>query len=120
MQPQITVALALAEGASIVTESIFENRFKYVEELRRMGADIRVERNVAVVDGIERFSGASISAPDLRAGAALVIAALQADGVSSIEGIGYIKRGYEDFERKISELGGMIKYINDPNIAEYE
>ena len=82
MQPQIAVTLALAEGASIVTESIFENRFKYVEELRRMGAEVRVERNVAVIDGIERFSGASISAPDLRAGAALVIAALQADALS--------------------------------------
>ena len=119
MQPQIAVTLALAEGASIVTESIFENRFKYVEELRRMGAEIRVERNVAVIDGIERFSGASISAPDLRAGAALVIAALQADGISSIDGIGYIKRGYEDFEKKITALGGKIKYINDPNITEY-
>ena len=119
MQPQITVALGLAEGASIVTESIFENRFKYVEELRRMGADIRVERNVAVVDGIERYSGASLSAPDLRAGAALVIAALQADGISNIDGIGYIKRGYEDFEKKIAALGGRIKYINDPNVTEY-
>ena len=119
MQPQIAVTLALAEGASIVTESIFENRFKYVEELRRMGAEVRVERNVAVIDGIERFSGASISAPDLRAGAALVIAALQADGISSIDGIGYIKRGYEDFEKKITALGGKIKYINDPNITEY-
>lgn len=119
MQPQITVALALAEGASIVTESVFENRFKYVEELRRMGAEIRVERNVAVIDGIDRFSGASISAPDLRAGAALVIAALQADGISCIDGIGYIKRGYEDFDKKISALGGKIKYINDPNLTEY-
>ena len=119
MQPQITVALGLAEGASIVTESIFENRFKYVEELRRMGADIRVERNVAVVDGIERYSGASLSAPDLRAGAALVIAALQADGISNIDGIGYIKRGYEEFEKKIAALGGKIKYINDPNVTEY-
>lgn len=119
MQPQITVALALAEGASIVTESVFENRFKYVEELRRMGAEIRVERNVAVIDGIDRFSGASISAPDLRAGAALVIAALQADGISCIDGIGYIKRGYEDFDKKISALGGKIKYLNDPNLTEY-
>lgn len=84
-----------------------------------MGAEVRVERNVAVIDGIERFSGASISAPDLRAGAALVIAALQADGISSIDGIGYIKRGYEDFEKKITALGGKIKYINDPNITEY-
>ena len=119
MQPQITVALALAEGASIVTESVFENRFKYVEELSRMGGVIRVERNVAVVDGIERFSGAAISAPDLRAGAALVIAALQAEGVTRIDGVGYIKRGYENFDKKIAALGGKIEYINDPNTAEY-
>ena len=110
MQPQITVALALAEGASIVTESIFENRFKYVEELIRMGADIRVERNVAVVDGISAFSGASISAPDLRAGAALVIAGLSAEGITRIDGVGYIKRGYEDFDKKIAALGGKIEY----------
>ncbi|MDO4961022.1 MAG: UDP-N-acetylglucosamine 1-carboxyvinyltransferase [Eubacteriales bacterium] len=119
MQPQITVALALAEGASIVTESVFENRFKYVDELGRMGADIRVERNVAVVDGIKRFSGTSISAPDLRAGAALVIAALQAEGVTHIDGIGFIKRGYEEFDKKIRALGGVIEYINDPNKSEY-
>ena len=74
-----------------------------------MGADIRVERNVAVVDGIERFSGASISAPDLRAGAALVIAALQAEGTSVIDGIGYIRRGYENFDKKIAALGGNIE-----------
>jgi UDP-N-acetylglucosamine 1-carboxyvinyltransferase len=119
MQSQITVALALAEGASIVTESIFENRFKYVEELSRMGARIRVERNVAVVDGIARFSGASISAPDLRAGAALVIAGLAADGITRIDGVGYIRRGYEDFDRKIAAIGGQIEYINDPGRAEY-
>ena len=89
------------------------------EELSRMGGVIRVERNVAVVDGIERFSGAAISAPDLRAGAALVIAALQAEGVTRIDGVGYIKRGYENFDKKIAALGGKIEYINDPNTAEY-
>ena len=111
MQPQITVALALAEGTSVVTESIFENRFKYVEELARMGARIRVQGNVAVVDGIRGFTGATVSAPDLRAGAALVIAALQAGGRTRIEEIGYIKRGYEDFDKKIAAMGGKITYI---------
>ena len=84
MQPQITVALGLSQGTSIVTESIFENRFKYVDELTRMGASIKVEGNTAIIDGVARYTGASITAPDLRAGAALVIAALAAEGVSTL------------------------------------
>ena len=117
MQPQISVALSLAEGTSMVTESIFENRFKYVDELSRMGGNIKVEGNVAVIDGIERFSGASVSSPDLRAGAALVIAALAAEGYSTIEEIGYIQRGYENFEDKIARLGGMIKLVDSEQEA---
>ncbi|MBQ1423737.1 MAG: UDP-N-acetylglucosamine 1-carboxyvinyltransferase [Lachnospiraceae bacterium] len=111
MQPQITVALALAEGTSIVTEGIFEKRFKYVEELARMGGRIRVQGNVAIVDGVKGFSGATVTAPDLRAGAALVIAGLQASGRTRIEEIGFIKRGYEDFDKKIRALGGRIRYL---------
>ncbi|MBQ2041279.1 MAG: UDP-N-acetylglucosamine 1-carboxyvinyltransferase [Lachnospiraceae bacterium] len=111
MQPQITVALALAEGTSIVTEGIFEKRFKYVEELARMGGRIRVQGNVAIVDGVRGFSGATVTAPDLRAGAALVIAGLQASGRTRIEEIGFIKRGYEDFDKKIRALGGRIRYL---------
>lgn len=113
MQPQGTVALALAEGTSVVTESIFENRFKYVDELSRMGATIKVEGNSAIIEGVEKFTGASISAPDLRAGAALVLAALAADGISTIEDIHYIERGYEDFPRKLSELGAMIEKVSE-------
>lgn len=113
MQPQMTVALALAEGISVVTESIFENRFKYVDELLRMGASIRVEGNVAVICGVKELSGASINVPDLRAGAALVTAALKAKGKSTLDEIGYIKRGYEDFDKKIAGLGGKITYISD-------
>lgn len=109
MQPQGAVALALAEGTSTVTESIFENRFKYVDELARMGASIKVEGNTAIIEGIERYSGANISAPDLRAGAALVLAALSADGISTIEDIHFIERGYEDFPRKLSGLGALIE-----------
>ena len=111
MQPQITVALALSKGTSIVTESIFENRFKYVDELTRMGANIKVEGNTAIIDGVERYTGASISAPDLRAGAALVIAALAAEGVTIVDDIKYIQRGYEDFHLKLQGLGAQIELV---------
>ena len=112
MQPQIAVALALAKGSSMVTESIFENRFKYVDELNRMGAKIKVEGNTAYIEGVEKFTSAQLSAPDLRAGAALVIAALAADGISQIDDIEYIQRGYEDFEGKLSALGEIIAKVD--------
>lgn len=108
MQPQAGVALALAQGVSTITESIFENRFRYVDELTRMGAHIRVEGNTAIIDGVESFSGAHISAPDLRAGAALALAALAADGTTVMDDIRFIERGYEDFDQKIRDLGGDI------------
>ena len=111
MQPQISVTLALSKGTSIVTESIFENRFKYVAELSRMGAKIRVEGNTAIIDGVETFAGAAIAAPDLRAGAALVIAALVADDYSTISDIKYIQRGYEKFEEKLQALGAHIEKV---------
>lgn len=113
MQPQIAAVLALAEGTSIVTESIFENRFKYVDELSRMGCNIKVEGNAAIIAGVEKFKGAGMSAPDLRAGAALVIAGLAADGYTSIDGIEFIQRGYEDFDGKIKALGGMIEKVDE-------
>ena len=112
MQPQIAVALALAKGSSMVTESIFENRFKYVDELNRMGAKIKVEGNTAYIEGVEKFTSAQLSAPDLRAGAALVIAALAADGISQIDDIEYIQRGYEDFEGKLSALSAFIAKVD--------
>lgn len=111
MQPQITVTLGLSAGTSIVTESIFENRFKYVDELTRMGANIKVESNTAIIDGVERYTGASITAPDLRAGAALVIAGLAADGITTVDDIKYIERGYEDFHLKLQGLGAQIDKI---------
>ena len=111
MQPQITVALALAAGTSIVTESIFENRFKYVDELTRMGADIKVEGTTAIINGVDKYTGASISAPDLRAGAALVIAGLAAQGFTTIDEIQYIERGYEDFHLKLQGLGAQIEKV---------
>ena len=100
MQPQIAVTLALAEGTSIVTESIFENRFKYADELSRMGACIKVEGNSAIIDGVKKLTGARVSAPDLRAGAALVIAGLAADGITVVDDIVYIQRGYENIKRQ--------------------
>lgn len=109
MQPQMTVVLALAEGTSTVNESIFENRFKYVDELARMGANIQVEGNVAIIRGVEKFTGARVSAPDLRAGAALVIAGLGAEGVTIVDDIHYIQRGYERFEEKLRGLGAVIE-----------
>jgi UDP-N-acetylglucosamine 1-carboxyvinyltransferase len=112
MQPQITVLLGLSRGVSIITESIFENRFKYVDELTKMGAQIRVEGNTAIVNGVEKYTGANLSSPDLRAGAALVIAALAAEGISEIYDIHYIERGYEDFPEKLRRLGAEIETID--------
>ena len=113
MQPQAGVALALAGGVSTITESIFENRFKYVDELMRMGANIRVEGNTAIIDGVEGFTGAHLVVPDLRAGAALVLAALAAEGTTVIDNVRLIERGYEDFDRKIRNLGGDIVKTDD-------
>lgn len=111
MQPQMGVTLALCSGTSTITESIFENRFKYLDELARMGASIKVEGNSATIEGVEKFSGARVSAPDLRAGAALCIAGLAADGITIVDDIVYIQRGYERFEEKLRSLGGMIEKV---------
>jgi UDP-N-acetylglucosamine 1-carboxyvinyltransferase len=112
MQPQMSVLLALAEGTSTVTESIFENRFKYVDELTRMGAQVKVESNIAIITGVEKYTGARVSAPDLRAGAALVIAGLAAEGITIVDDIYYIERGYEHFEEKLASLGAMIEKVS--------
>ena len=113
MQPQIAAALALADGTSMVTESIFENRFKYVDELARMGANIKVEGNRAVVMGVEKYTGARVSAPDLRAGAALVIAGLAAEGITIVDDIHYVQRGYERFEEKMQGLGAKMERVDN-------
>ena len=113
MQPQIAAALALANGTSMVTESIFENRFKYVDELARMGANIKVEGNRAVVMGVEKLTGARVSAPDLRAGAALVIAGLAAEGITIVDDIHYVQRGYERFEEKMQGLGAKMERVDN-------
>lgn len=115
MQPQISAVLALGQGTSIVTESIFENRFKYVDELSRMGANIKVEGNTAIIDGVSQLTGARVSSPDLRAGAALVIAGLAADGFTIVDDIVYIQRGYEDFDSKLRALGAEIRTVSSEN-----
>lgn len=113
MQPQMAVILGIAEGTSTVTESIFENRFKYVDELTRMGADIKVESNIAIISGVKRYTGARVNAPDLRAGAALVIAGLAADGITVVDDIYYIQRGYEALEEKLTKIGAKIARVED-------
>ena len=111
MQPQMSVLLGISEGTSTVTESIFENRFKYVDELTRMGASIKVESNIAIVTGVGNYTGAQVSAPDLRAGAALVIAGLSAEGITIVDDIYYIERGYENFDKKLVQLGAQIEKV---------
>lgn len=113
MQSQITVCLALSEGTSIVTESIFENRFRYVDELIKLGGNVRVEGNTAIIEGVSKLTGAKITAPDLRAGAALVVAGLAAEGFSVVDDIHYVERGYEDFTEKLRSLGAQIEIVED-------
>ena len=112
MQPQLAAALCLAEGTSVVTEGVWENRFRYSDELRRMGAKIQVDGKVAVIEGVEKLTGAPVRASDLRAGAALVIAGLAAEGTTEIEEIGYIERGYEDIVAKLRKLGADISRVS--------
>ncbi len=111
MQPLMTVALGLSQGTSTVTESIFENRFKYVDELTKMGASIKVEGITAIIDGVDKYTGATLVAPDLRGGAALVLAGLAAEGFTIVDEIKYTDRGYEDFHIKLSNLGGKIDKV---------
>ena len=117
MQPQMTTLLAIAQGTSIVTEGVWDNRFKYVDELRRMGAKIQVDGKVAVVEGVEQLSGAQVKAMDLRAGVALVQAALTAKGTSEIEDIYWVERGYEDLVGKLQGLGADIHKVVVPDAA---
>lgn len=115
MQPQISILLCLAEGTSIVTESIWDNRFKYIDELRRLGADVSVDGRVAIIEGSCHFTGAPVKATDLRAGAALIIAGLCAEGVTEIENIYHIERGYENIELKLGQLGADITKVIMPD-----
>ena len=114
MQPQIAVLLSLAQGTSIINESVWDNRFRYVEELKRMGAQISVDGKLAVVEGVDHLGAAPVKATDLRAGAALIIAGLCARGVTQIENIEQIERGYEDIEGKLQGLGADIRRVHIP------
>ena len=109
LQPQMMALLASAEGTSIVTENVFEGRFMFVDELNRMGADIRTEGHHAVIRGVERLSAAPVRALDIRAGAAMVIAALTADGVTEIEDMYHVDRGYQEMEAKLAALGAVVR-----------
>ncbi len=121
MQPQIATVLGLANGTSVVTEGIFENRFRYTDELNRMGASIKVEGSVAVITGVKGYTGAVVSAPDLRAGAALVMAGMAAEGFTVVEEIKYIERGYEKFEEKLTALGAQIERVSsDKEIQKFK
>ncbi|MDE7209978.1 MAG: UDP-N-acetylglucosamine 1-carboxyvinyltransferase [Lachnospiraceae bacterium] len=116
LQPQMTALLAVCDGTSIITEGIYENRFKYVDELARMGTNIKVEGNNAIVNGVSDLTGASVCAPDLRAGAALVIAGLVAEGYTTVEQIRYVERGYESFEKKMRDLGADMEKVDSEDM----
>ena len=118
LQPQIVALLTIAEGVSIVTESVWENRFQYIDELCRFGAIINVEGRVAMIDGIHELKGATVKATDLRAGASMVIAALVANGTTEVYNLKYIDRGYEDFEKKLQSLGAQIERKSDGHSAD--
>jgi UDP-N-acetylglucosamine 1-carboxyvinyltransferase len=113
MQPQMTAILSKTPGTSIMTESIFENRFSYTDELNRMGANIKVEGNTAVIEGVKQLTGAEVAAPDLRAGAGLILAALAAKGETVITGVEYIDRGYEHLEKKLTGIGANIFRVKE-------
>lgn len=113
LQSMAMVLLTTADGVGIITESLYENRFMQVPDLRRMGADIHQDRNHAIIKGVKKLTGANLSASDLRAGAALAVAGLMAEGTSIIENLHHIDRGYENFEEKIKQLGGKIERYDD-------
>ena len=119
MQAQFTALLTLCEGSSVITETLFENRMRHVAELNRMGADIRVKGNIAIVQGVAKLSGAPVMATDLRASAALVVAALAANGMTTIQGLHHLDRGYDNLEGKLHQLGAKIRRVNEEEaIAE--
>ncbi len=122
MQPQIATVLCLAQGTSIITEGVWDSRYKYVSELLRMGANVQVNGRIAVIEGVKRLTGAAIKSWDLRAGAAMVIAGLCAEGVTEVEGVNYIERGYENLVEKLRSVGADIEsvYVPDPEGVEEE
>ena len=118
MQPPMCTLLCVANGTSVITEGVYDNRFKYVNELRKMGAEIQVDGRVAVIEGGKRLSGAPVMACDLRAGAAMVIAGMCAQGTTVIEDVHFIERGYENFVGKLNALGADIRIVDEPEEQE--
>jgi UDP-N-acetylglucosamine 1-carboxyvinyltransferase len=114
MQPQIAVCMAVAEGTSVVTEGVWDNRFRYIGELRRMGASVQVDGKVAIIEGTEKLRGCPVKACDLRAGAAMVIAGLAAQGTTTISDIKYVERGYENIVEKLQALGADFSRVETP------
>ena len=114
MQPQVSTVLTIASGTSVITEGVWDNRYRYVNELRKMGAEIQVDGKTAIIQGVDKLYGAPVAACDLRAGAAMVIAGLCAEGTTTIEDIIYIERGYQDLVGKLRKLGADIAKVNDP------
>ena len=119
MQSQIAVCLCLAEGTSVITETIWDNRFRYCDELKRMGARIQVDGKVAVIEGVGQFTGAPVRACDLRAGAAMVVAGLAAEGTTEIDHIHHVERGYEDIVGKLRSVGADIQLVDMPEDANF-
>jgi len=120
MQPQAVVLLTMARGTSIVNESIFSSRFRYVDELKRMGAHVQVDGSLAIIEGVPGLTGAPVQACDLRAGAAMVVAGLAASGVTEVSDIHHIERGYEDFVEKLTGLGACIQRVETPDGDELD
>ncbi|MBQ3062800.1 MAG: UDP-N-acetylglucosamine 1-carboxyvinyltransferase, partial [Clostridia bacterium] len=118
MQPQMAIPLCLAQGASVITEGVWDSRFRYVDELRKMGAEIHVDGKVAVFNGVDRLMGAPVTAYDLRAGAAMIIAGLAAVGDTTISDTRHIERGYDDIVGKLRSVGAIIEYVEVPGEAE--
>ena len=118
MQPQIAAVLATAQGTSIVNENVWNSRFKYIDELKRMGANIQADGHVAVIEGVEHLQGAPVQACDLRAGAAMVIAGLSAEGVTELSQVQFIERGYEDLVDKLRAVGADIRVVDAPDVTE--
>jgi UDP-N-acetylglucosamine 1-carboxyvinyltransferase len=111
MQAQFSALNAVAEGAGTITETVFENRFMHIQEMQRMGADMRVEGNTALINGVDRLTGAPVMATDLRASASLILAGLVAEGETTVDRIYHIDRGYECIEEKLSQLGARIRRV---------
>jgi UDP-N-acetylglucosamine 1-carboxyvinyltransferase len=116
MQAQFMVLMSLARGLSVISETIFEKRFVHVSELRRMGADIRIQGDSAIIQGVERLSGAPVMATDLRASASLILAGLAADGVTEVSRIYHLDRGYEGLDKKLAQLGANIKRMDEEDV----